>query len=145
MPVRALPSELLKHRLDYFARMLHGVEHGEMRSVHRARVASRRLRELVPALRLRHDVSRKLARRLRHLTIQLGTLRELDVLMGLTDEMQQSRPDLSRALQRLGLEISKRRDDARKRLFDDLPVSQMWRLARRLERVCEELRIDEET
>jgi CHAD domain-containing protein len=125
--------------------MLHGVEQGEMRSVHRARVASRRLRELVPAIRLHHEVSRKLARRLRHLTIELGTVRELDVLLGLTGEMQQSRPDLARALQRLGLTISRRRDDARKRLFDDLPVSQMWRLARRLERLCEDLRVDEET
>jgi CHAD domain-containing protein len=145
MSVGALRSELLKHRLDHFARMLHGVEHGEMRSIHRARVASRRLRELMPVLRLDNDVSKKLARRLRQVTTRLGAVRELDVLIRLTDDLHQSHSNLTHALQRVGLAISKERNAARKHLADDLPLSQMQRIARKLDRVCDHLRGDEET
>jgi CHAD domain-containing protein len=83
----AHPYGLFRKRLDAFAQDLEGVEAGDVEALHRTRVASRRLRELIPLLQLDQDVARVLNRRLRKATIQLGTVRELDVLMLLIEEL----------------------------------------------------------
>jgi CHAD domain-containing protein len=56
---------------------------GEVEGIHQARVASRRLRELVPALAHPRDAheARRLRRRLRVITRLLGRSRELDVAL----------------------------------------------------------------
>lgn len=133
-------SALLKQRLDRFTRVLPGVENGDVRSLHRARVASRRLRELLPVLRLEPDVSGKLGRRLRKVTRRLGTVRELDVLLQLIDELQTARPAHRAALQRVGVSVGKARDDARNKLVAHLPSEEMWRLARKLGRIADDLK-----
>lgn len=140
MPVSTTRSELLKKRLDRFTRVLPGVEEGDVRALHRARVASRRLRELIPMLQLDRQVARKLGRRLRRVTTRLGTVRELDVLFILIDELHVSRREWSSALGRVGMTVSKARDEARKRLFARLPAAEMRRLARKLDRVVDDLR-----
>jgi CHAD domain-containing protein len=136
-------SELLKKRLDAFTRMLKGVEHEDVRALHRARVASRRLRELLPMLQLENSVSRKLTRRLRKVTARLGAVRELDVLLLSIDELHVSRRNRGGALGAVGVTVSKERDRARRRLAARLPVAAMWRLARRLERIVVDLQIGE--
>lgn len=133
-------SALLKQRLERFTRVLPGVENGDVRSLHRARVASRRLRELLPVLRLEPDVSGKLGRRLRKVTRRLGTVRELDVLLQLIDDQQTARPAHRAALHRVGVAVGKARDDARKKLVAHLPSEEMWRLARKLERIAVDLK-----
>jgi CHAD domain-containing protein len=138
-------TKLLKQRLDRFTRVLPDVAKGDMRALHRTRVASRRLRELVPVLQLEGDVARKLSRRLRKVTARLGTVRELDALLLLIDDLQASRPMHRDALKRVGAAVVKSRDRARKALADRLPADEMWRLARRLGRVLEELRTSEKT
>ena len=70
--------------------MLHGVEEGRPRAVHRTRVAARRLREVLPVLQLDGDVARRLGRRLRRVTRRLGTVRELDALLLLVEAMRVS-------------------------------------------------------
>jgi CHAD domain-containing protein len=130
---------LLKQRLDRFTRVLRGVESGDARSLHRARVASRRLRELLPVLQLEPDVARKLGRRLRKVTRRLGVVREMDVLLELVEELQTARPQHRDALRRVGAAVSKSRDHGRKRLLDHLPADEMWRVARKLERVIDRL------
>src|SRR5258706_6577413 len=115
-------SELLKRRLDAFGRMLKGTEEGDVRALHRARVASRRLRELMPMLQLGHGVSRKLARRLRSVTARLGAVRELDALLLSIDELHVSRRARGAALGRVGVTVAKDRDLARKRLATELPT-----------------------
>src|ERR1700674_1882218 len=91
--------DLLRSRLDRFTRTLPGVESGEIGAVHRARVASRRLREILPVLGLEQPVVRKLGRRLRKLTRRLGSARDLDVLILLVDELRESGrlPDRARS------------------------------------------------
>jgi CHAD domain-containing protein len=143
MPVSTTRSELLKKRLDRFTRVLQGVEQGDVRALHRARVASRRLRELVPVLQLDPSSARKLGRRLRKVTTRLGTVRELDVLLLLIDELHVSRRDWSSALSRVGVSVSKSRDEARERLAARLPTDEMRRLARKLDRVSDDLRATE--
>jgi CHAD domain-containing protein len=133
-------SNLLKYCLGRFTRVLSGVESGDVRSLHRARVASRRLRELVPVLQLDPDVTRRLSRRLRKVTKRLGTVRELDVMLALVDELQESQPVHHDALRRARAAVAEARDVARKRLFDHLPTDEMRRTARKLSRVLDELR-----
>ncbi len=133
-------SELLKKRVDPFTRVLAGVEQGDVRALHRARVASRRLRELLPMLQLEPSRAHKLNRRLRKVTMRLGTVRELDVLLLLIDELHVSRRARSGGLSRVGIAVAKSRDEARKRLASKLPIADMSRLGRKLDQLVEELR-----
>ena len=52
--------ELLRKRLDRFTRLLPGLEQGDVEALHHTRVASRRLRELLPVLQLDHDTIHRL-------------------------------------------------------------------------------------
>ena len=139
MPVSNRGSELLKRRLDQFTRALPGLEKGDVRALHLARVASRRLRALLPVLQLEPDTARKISRRLRKVTTRLGAVRELDALLLVIDELQVSRRDRGAALARVGVRVSKARDQARKRLTTRLRVAEMWRLASKLGKLAGEL------
>src|ERR1043166_4830815 len=139
MPVVVARSELLRSHLQRFNRTLRGLERGDIRMLHAARVATRRLRELVPILQLENTTTRKLSRRLRKMTKHLGGVRELDVLLLLIDELHEARREHSDALSRLAMTVAKARDEARQRLPDDLPLREMRRLAKRLETAAEDL------
>jgi CHAD domain-containing protein len=143
MPQSIIRSELLKRHLDRLTRALPGVEQGDVRALHRARVASRRLRELIPVLQLEHSTSKKLSRRLRKLTLRLGTVRELDVLMLGIDEMHEACGEQSSALARVGIAVSTERDHARRRLFTQLPLDGIRRLTQKLDHVVTELQLAE--
>ena len=140
MPVSTTRSELLKKRVDQFTRVLHAVEKGDVRGLHQARVASRRMRELIPMLQLDRRMARKLGRRLRKVTTRLGTVRELDVLLLLIDELHVSGRPGAGGLGRAGVRVAKKRDEARKRLFARMPIADMARLARKLGKVVDTLR-----
>jgi CHAD domain-containing protein len=140
MPASIDRSDLLRQRLERFTKTLHGVEHGDMRSLHRARVASRRLRELLPTLQMKHpDAARKIGRRLRKVTRQLGAVRELDVMLVQLDELNDGRRDRASAVGRVGLAVARDRDEARKRLLARTPIVEMRRIARKLEGVAEQM------
>jgi len=132
-------ASLLKSRVDPFLRALRGIDEGNVKSLHRTRVASRRIRELIPVLQLDSNVARKLSRRLRRVTSRLGTVRELDVLLLLIDELHDSRRIHRDALSRVAVAVSKRRDDERSRLFSRLPMAELRRIAAKLRRVADEL------
>ncbi|HKB09153.1 MAG TPA: CHAD domain-containing protein [Vicinamibacterales bacterium] len=133
----------MKRRLDRLTRALPGLEQGDVRALHRVRVASRRLREIVPVLQLDHASSKRLTRRLRKLTSRLGTVRELDVMLLGIDEMHAVGRVRSSALAQVGVAVSKDRDHARRRLFARLSVNDIWRLAKKLERCVDDLRLAE--
>jgi CHAD domain-containing protein len=140
MPVSTARAALLKKRLDTFTKTLPGVEQGEMSSIHRARVASRRLREMLPTLHVKHaSAAHKLGKRLRKITRRLGVVRELDVLAHVLDELHLSRRERSVAIGRVGMVVAKERDAARKRFAAHVPVDEMRRIARKLDRVVAEL------
>ena len=65
--------------------MLPGVAAGDPRAVHRARVATRRLRELLPLLQLEGRAAQKLGKGLRKVTRRLGGARELDAILAVLD------------------------------------------------------------
>jgi CHAD domain-containing protein len=145
MPASATRSELLKKRVEQFMRVLKTMENGDVRALHQARVASRRMRELVPMLQLERRVGRKMGRRLRKITARLGTVRELDVLLIQIDELHVSGRRGTGGLGRVGVRVSKARDEARKQLFEELPTSEMARVARKLGRVADDLADAERT
>ena len=131
--------DLLRSRLDKFTRMLPGVETGDTAAVHRTRVASRRLRELLPVLELDHSVSRKLNRRLKKLSRRLGTVREPDVLVQLVDELRQGGRIPDRALRRVGDAARKAGDEARGRLSHKNVAADLERAAKKLEAIAVQL------
>lgn len=139
MPTGQRRDKLLKHRLDLFVRMLHGVERGDVRALHRTRVASRRLRELLPVLGLDRASTRKLGRRLRRVTAGLGPVRELDVLMSLVDELRESGRFSPDAVQQVADVIGARRAAARARLGHKMPADDLRRTANRLGRIVDDL------
>jgi CHAD domain-containing protein len=145
MPVSTTRSELLKKRVEQFKRVLHALEEGDVRALHQARVTSRRMRELLPMLQLDRAQARKVGRRLRKVTARLGTVRELDVLLMLIDELHVSGRKGSGGLGRVGVRVSKDRDRARKRLAAELPVADLARLSRKLSRIADSLNEAERT
>jgi CHAD domain-containing protein len=119
--------------------MLQGVEDGDVKALHRTRVASRRLREVMPVLQLDHDVNRKLSRRLRKITDRLGSVREFDVLLGVLDELKGVGRYPKAALARVGVHIGENRVTARERLLEKVPVHELRRVAAKLEKVARTL------
>ena len=145
MPLLPARSELLRKRIDSFTRALRRADRGDVGALHRARVASRRLRELLPVLQLDHGTTGKLSRRLRKVTDRLGAVRELDVLLQLIDELHVSRRARSAGLARIGIVVAQGRDDARKRLSRRLPIKEMRRVVTKLDGIANELAAREES
>src|SRR6185369_7005168 len=90
MPASTRRYDLLHKRLERFTQMLQGLDEGDARALHQARVASRRLREILPVLQVAPDVTSRLGKRLRRVTQRLGVVRELDVLCLLIEELAAS-------------------------------------------------------
>ena len=96
--------------------MLQSLKTDDVHALHRTRIATRRLRELLPMLQLDAAVSDKLSRRLRKVTEQLGHVRELDVLNVLVDELRESDRHAPEALSRIASGI----EEERKALGSDI-------------------------
>lgn len=94
-----------------------GVVVGDAAAVHRARVATRRLREALTVLDGDRRDARRLRRDLRTLTRALGPVRELDVTLGLIVRLLHDEPDLDRALEVVRVRLMERRLRRRKRLL----------------------------
>ncbi len=122
--------------------MLPGVAAGDPRSVHRARVASRRLREILPLLQLEGHLAHKLGKRLRKVTRRLAPTRELDVLLTLLDtDLAAGAPQVQ---SRLRTELGAKREQARARLVAKPVVNDLRRIGRKLETVGSKLAADED-
>jgi CHAD domain-containing protein len=119
--------------------MLHGVDAGAVRAVHRTRVASRRLRELMPVLQLDRDSSDKIGRRLRRVTRRLGAVRELDVLLQLIDELRTSRAYPDHALRCVAADVRQARATAHHEACGNRASAERRRVARKLEKVCRQM------
>jgi CHAD domain-containing protein len=125
--------------------VLHRLETGDVRGVHQARVASRRLRELLPVLELDAEVVRKIGRRLRKVTRGLGPIRECDVLLGVAQAWTDAGPRERRGLTRVAADVQ---EDRRRALADDVPVDaarNLERAARKLKRAARALEVRDES
>ena len=124
--------------------MLQGVEDVDVDALHRARVASRRLREVLPVLQLDPDAARKLNRRLRKITDRLGKVREYDVLLGVLDELKKVGRYPKAALPRVAAHIGENRAHARQRLLEKVSMHDLHRVAAKLEKVARTLETSSE-
>ena len=135
----AVPTyKLLKTHVESLVRALRLVDEGDVRALHRTRVSSRRLREIIPVLPIPGDKARKLSRRLRRITSRLGAIRELDVLLLLLDELHESRWAQSDALARVAVSVANDRDRARR--GGGASIDAMRRTARKLRELVDDLR-----
>lgn len=82
-------AQLLQQRVGGLRRTLRGVRAGDVRSVHQARVATRRLRAALPLVEA-GKAGRRLERMARELTRMLGPVRELDVARLMLDEFDRA-------------------------------------------------------
>ncbi len=140
MPLSAQRHHLLRKRLDLFTRMLQGLHDGDVRALHQTRVASRRLREIVPVLGLDGDVAEKLGRRLKQVTRRLGVLRELDVLAELIAERHESERDSRRALELVESSVAQQRRQLREALPERVSPGRLMRLSARLKRAAKQVK-----
>ena len=122
---------------------LEGVAEGEVRALHRTRVACRRLRELLPVVSLDGETRAGVARRLRKVTKRLGTLRELDVLLILIDELHESGRLNSTAFETLKREIADHRKHAERALEGKHIAKELQKIARKLTRNGERESVDQ--
>jgi CHAD domain-containing protein len=86
---------LIRQRLAALRRALPAAKDGDARSLHQARVATRRLRAALPVFGAGRKAE-KVARSVRRLTRLLGPARELDVSLVILDELE-ANPDVPRA------------------------------------------------
>jgi len=107
---RTSMSELLiRQRLHALARLLPGAQKGDAELVHRARIATRRLREALPLV-VAGARRRKLDRKVRRLTRALGPVRELDVGLQTVDALSAAGEAPRAAIARLKQVIRQERD-----------------------------------
>ncbi len=119
--------------------MLQGVSSGDVRAVHRARVATRRLRELLPVVPGAGEVPSKLERRLRVVTRQLGPLRELDVSALIVAELAAGHAAHAAAFDALAADIERDRAAARRTVAARRATVERARVARRLGELANDL------
>ncbi len=119
---RSVPSELLMaQRLRALESNLPDAARGNQEALHRARIASRRLREALPLISSSQR-ARRLERKIRKITRALGPVRELDVALQILDEVEAtgdlSRPALTRLRQAVERERQTLQSDLRRRIED---------------------------
>jgi CHAD domain-containing protein len=132
----ASPSvTLLQRRARALIDALPGAIGGDAAALHRARVASRRLREALPVAGAGASggAQRKVRKLARRLTRALGTVRELDVTLQILDERAEADDGHGSAIDRargmVRVERERRRSDMLRRLSQINPDKLQRRLA----------------
>jgi CHAD domain-containing protein len=106
MPPRMLPSEVVvRQQLRILTRSMPGAVKGDRELVHRARVASRRLREALPLI-VPGQRGRKIERKIRKLTRALGPVRELDVALLTLEQLRRAGEVPAAGIARLQQQVS---------------------------------------
>ncbi len=136
-----LTTQMLQRQSRALKRHLPGAVKGDDRSVHQARVASRRLRESVPVLSagLKGSKGNKARRKIRRLTGALGMVRELDVALKTVDELAQGRDVPRAAIDELRAHVLAERQQRRDVMLERLDAVDTDKLNRRLLSVADAL------
>jgi CHAD domain-containing protein len=136
---------LLEKRASALDEFLPRAVEGEVRAVHQARVATRRLREAIPVLSaagVKRRRAKNVRRKLRRLTRAFGRVRELDVTMQILDELS-ARPDTpAAALAGIRQDTQAERERRHQLMCDRLHRVNPDKLRGRLARIGEALASD---
>jgi CHAD domain-containing protein len=131
---RAALILLLKQRLTTMLDAMPAAQAGDSRSVHQARVATRRLREALPVLRASVDATAlaRVRRQVRKMTRALGPVRELDVSMAHLDELATRNLVSPRALTCVRNALARERARRRREMLAAITPGRLERLRERL-------------
>jgi CHAD domain-containing protein len=131
---RAALLLLLKQRLTTLVDAMPAAQAGDMRSVHQARVATRRLREALPVLRktVHHHTLTRVRQQVREMTRALGPVRELDVALTHLDDIGRRGRISSRALARVRQAIARERLARRREMLETITPGKVEKLRQRL-------------
>jgi CHAD domain-containing protein len=118
MNAQSAPDRLMTRRLRALADTLPAAVEGDVSGVHKARVASRRVREALPVVlaQASSKKSRRLKRAFQEVTRVLGPLREADVTLGLARGLAKERPDTADALAWVTRGVEAERQQLRERM-----------------------------
>ena len=135
MPTTVTPSTLLVRQLDEFVTLLPALRDGSSDAIHNGRIATRRMRAVLPLLagRLTPNDLEHFRRTLKRLTRRLGRARDLDVQLELLEELEPATLNTGEDVQSLRAEWRGEREKSVRRL-----VKTMERL--RVESVLDALR-----
>jgi CHAD domain-containing protein len=126
---------VLRQRLEHLMAALPGARKGDVDAVHRSRVATRRVRAVLPLVDSR--VGRKLSRTIRHLTRTLGPVRELDVTLGVVDTLEAQRELPRSAATALRQAILEERRRLHAALVDEIDHAGLQKLKKRIAAVMQ--------
>jgi CHAD domain-containing protein len=131
---RAALLVLLKQRLATMLDAIPAAQAGDIRSVHQARVATRRLREALPVLRATVNASAlsRVQRQVRKMTRALGPVRELDVSLQHLDDLAGKNVITPRALSRVRTALARERAARRREMLSAITPGKLERLRERL-------------
>lgn len=134
MDHRAALLVLLNQRLTTLIDAMPAAQAGDMRSVHQARVATRRLRGALPVLRVSSDDQAigRVRREVRRMTRALGPVRELDVALAHLDELAGQRILSAGALARVRQTIARERLERRQHMLAAITPGKIEKLRARL-------------
>jgi CHAD domain-containing protein len=124
------PALLLRERVAALRRTLPGARSGDVRDVHQARVATRRLREVLPLIAA-GKAGRRLARVAKNLTGVLGTVRELDVALQMLDELAKTDGVRDSAIAALRTTIAGERVVLQQETTEEIDAADVERLQRK--------------
>jgi CHAD domain-containing protein len=121
---------LLKQRLTTMLDAMPAAQSGDTRSVHQARVATRRLREALPVLRSSVNATAltRVRRQVRKMTRALGPVRELDVSLAHLDELAKKDLVSARALSRVRNALARERASKRREMLATITPGRLERL-----------------
>ncbi len=133
-----LSAALLRQRLVSLLKAMPAAQAGDETSVHQARVASRRLRGVLPVIGARVDATTldRAQRQVRRITRALGPVRELDVSLALLAEFEKKGAAPARAVARVREALQSQRVSRRREMLDALTPTRLDKLRRRLVRVA---------
>lgn len=144
-------SHPLRESLDRFTQALQdhlrqGIA-GEVEPLHQARVATRRLRELLPLCNAEvpRGPVRRAGRRLRRVGRALGGVREVDVSLALVGQLLANRVVDARSAARLGEHLRAKRGERRAHMRHQLAAVSVRKLERDLGEVARSLGMRAET
>jgi CHAD domain-containing protein len=137
MDHRAALLVLLRQRTETLIEAMPAAQAGDVRSVHQARVATRRLREALPVLRrsLDADAIDRARSRVRRMTRALGPVRELDVSLQHLDEFADRGVATGRAIAVVRQSITEERSRRRREMLTAITPGKVERLRRELSEV----------
>jgi CHAD domain-containing protein len=141
MPDVSIPCALLQPRLAALAEHLPAALGGNVKAVHQARVASRRLREVLPVVGLPAGERRlrPAIQRVRRITRALGPVRELDVTLELLDELSVHHPARIPAIRLVRRGVTAERERRKNALHAALDGKQAERALDAVARVVDRL------